>query len=458
MAGKRKPSDLSLSAEALFRYQVVSLVLAKRQAGMPLAQAICETAAMRHRTPDGDWCEVSERSLYRWVREADAKGLAGLETKPRARGPALSGVLPEALLEFMRAEKTLDRYASVPELLRRARYRGVLGPDQKVDRTTVWRACQRLAIPLRRLPGKHEADMRRFAYPHRMMMVLADGKHFRAGAKRTRRVAFFFLDDASRYGLGVVVCTAEASEPFLRGLYRVICHHGVMGTLYLDSGPGFIADDTAQVTVKLDIRIVLGTAGYPEGHGKVERFNQSAGADVLRGLTAAHVDDDCGALELRLQHYLDHEYNQRPHEGIGGQTPLERWAADTAALRFPKDEATLRDAFVVTETRRVTKDHTLSFEGKDYEVPRGHGGQIITVYRRVLGGEILVPHDGRLCILHPVDLARNAAERRTRPTPLAPAPDDAEGCPITAAELAFQRDLGPVVGPDGGYRPPKKGA
>ena len=54
------------------------------------------------------------------------------------------------------------------------------------------------------MPAKQEADRRRFAYPHRMMMVLADGKHFRAGVPRKRRVAVFFLDDATRFGLGVV--------------------------------------------------------------------------------------------------------------------------------------------------------------------------------------------------------------------------------------------------------------
>jgi hypothetical protein len=38
-----------------------------------------------------------------------------------------------------------------------------------------------------------------------MQMVLCDGKHFRAGAARLRRVALFFLDDATRMGLHVVV-------------------------------------------------------------------------------------------------------------------------------------------------------------------------------------------------------------------------------------------------------------
>ncbi|MCO5164825.1 MAG: hypothetical protein M9894_00445 [Planctomycetes bacterium] len=54
----------------------------------------------------------------------------------------------------------------------------------------------------------------------------------------------------------------------------------------------------------------------------------------------------------------------------------------------------------------------------------------------------------RLVRLHPVDLAANARDRRARredhdePTSRPPAK--------TAADLAFERDLGPVVDADGG--------
>jgi putative transposase len=44
-----------------------------------------------------------------------------------------------------------------------------------------------------------------------MMMVLADGKHFRAGVRRRKHVALFFLDGAPRYELGVLVGT-EANQ------------------------------------------------------------------------------------------------------------------------------------------------------------------------------------------------------------------------------------------------------
>ena len=164
---------------------------------------------------------------------------------------------------------------------------------------------------------------------------------------------------------------------------------------------------------------------------------------------AAAVDDDCGALELRLSHFLDHGYNRQPHEALGGQSPLARFEVDTRALRFLADDAALADQFVVTETRKVSTDNVLSYDSTAYEVPRGHAGTDITVWRHLLSSALSVVHDGRLVTLAPVDLAHNAVSRRA--VPLSPAPDDDEGAPRTAAQLAFARDFAPVVGPDGGF-------
>jgi len=449
MTDSRKPrTPLVLSPEALFRYQIVAAVKARELGGLGTDAAVREVAAQPHLTIDGEQKTVAVRSIYRWLAELEREGPSGIETARSER--AISLALPRSLVDFLATEKAEDRYASVPELIRRARERGVIGPHDRADRTSVWRACVRLGLPLRRVPAKHEADQRRFAYPHRMMMVLADGKHFRAGAKRRKRVAVFFLDDASRFGLGVVVGTAESAELFLRGLHAVLRRFGVMDIVFLDHGPGFKADDTAAACHRLEIHLVLGTAAYPEGHGKIEKFNQTAQAQVLRGLPgAADVDDDCGALELRLAHFLDHRYNQQPHESLGGQTPLARWEADTRALRFAEDDAELAERFVVTETRKVSADNVVSYEGTDYEVPRGHAGTDVTVWRHLLSGALSVVHDGRLVALAPVDLALNAVSRRAIPT--SPTPDDDERAPRTAAQLAFARDFAPVTGPTGDF-------
>jgi putative transposase len=449
MPDQKSPrSPLMLSPEALFRYQIVSAVKARELSGQGTDAAVREVAAQHHVTIAGEQKTCAVRSIYRWLAELDRDGPSGIETAQPER--AISLALPAPLLDFLVQQKTEDRYASVPELIRRARKLGVIGPHQRADRTSVWRACVRLGLPLRRVPAKQEADMRRFSYPHRMMMMLADGKHFRAGVRRAKRVAVFFLDDATRFGLGVVVGTAESAELFLRGLHRVLRRFGFMDIVFLDRGPGFKADDTTAACHRLDIHLVLGTAAYPEGHGKIERFNQTAQAQLLRGLPgAADVDADCGALELRLSHFLDHGYNQQPHEALGGQTPLARFEADTRALRFPASDADLTDRFVVTETRKVSADNVISYGSIDYEVPRGHATTEVTLWRHLLSGALSVVHDGRLVALAPVDLAHNAASRRS--VPAAPAPGDDERAPQTAAQIAFARDFAPVVGPDGGF-------
>jgi transposase len=292
---------------------------------------------------------LSVRSVYRWLRAHEEKGIAGLQRSPR-RSRGVSRVLPDSLLTFFRTEKELDRYASVPELLRRARNMGVIGIEEPINRVSAWRACRRMELPFMHGPKKQEAAWRRFAYPHpyRMMMVLAYGQHFRASTGRTRRVALFFIDEATNLGLHVVVGTAESASLFLRGIYEVLARYGLLDLLYLDHGPGFIADDTAAACAKLGIYLVLGTNNYPEGHSKIERFNQSVLAPMLRGLNGvAEISDDCGTLEDRLGHHLNHRYNRQPHEALNGATPLERFEADPRALRFAQSDAELRQRFVL---------------------------------------------------------------------------------------------------------------
>jgi transposase InsO family protein len=359
------------------------------------------------------------------------------------------------LVRFLQTTKQDDPKASVPEVLRRAREQGVVQHDARVDRTTVYRACVRLGLPLSRLSTKRDWDARRFAYPHRMMMLLVDGKYFRAGGARARRLAFFFLDDCTRKGLHVVVGTkGEATQVFLRGLYELILNYGLVITVYLDNGPAFIADDTSLVIAQLGMHLVLGTAGYPEGRGKLERFNRTAWNAVLRALTRPEVDPSVPALELRLRHFLHKQYNHWPHEALDGQSPEQRWQGDPRPLRFPSSEAELRERFFVTETRQVSSDHIVSFEGTAYEVPRGHATTRVTLRRGVLDDSLYVLHQGQWTRLHPVDLTANAYARRARPG----AAEPEEGPPPvpTAACHAFDRDFGPVLTAEGGCPEPTR--
>lgn len=438
------------SSEALFRYLIAAEAEARMLAGEERADVVRALAARDHRCFDGSIRRVSERSIYRWILAHALEGAAGLERKPRV--VAASAVLTKEFVAFLVGQKQHDEEASIPEVIRRARQSGILKPDEKVSRSTVYRACKRLGLPVARRKRAKDRDSRRFAYPHRMDMVLCDGKYFRAGAKRAKRVVLFFLDDATRYVLHAVVGTTETKELFLRGVYELIVKHGYFGAFYLDRGPGFIAEDTAAVFAQLQRPILHGESGYKEGRGKIERFNRTAKADVLRGLDGrADIDVAPGALELRLRHYTEVDYAHRPHESLDGATPWQRFSGDPKPLRFPEDEQALRRKFEVWVERRVANDHVVQLDSIRYEVPRGYAGRRVVLRRRVLEGSVGFLHEGRLIDLHPVDLASNARAPRSRP-------DDQQRSdqvpPVTAAELSFQRDFGAVVDDDGGFDAP----
>jgi putative transposase len=453
MGKRRKSRARKRQEEALFRYQVVSRVLALELGGAVYSDAVRSAASEVHYVSNGSSRRVSVRTLYRWLAAyRDGGTLECLAPAERHR-TTTSKVLPEPFIAFIREETALDPRVSAPELIRRAELCGVLDGIASIDRTTVWRACKRMGISLQHQPQKREGDMRRFAYPHRMMMVLCDGKHFRAGVTRKKRVALFYLDDATRRGLHVIVGTSESTELFLHGFFGLIEKHGYMNVIYMDHGPGFISHDTRAVIAGMPhVYLINGTKAYPEGRGKVERFNKTAIAAVLRSLDgAAEVDPDCDALTLRLQHFLDDQYNNRPHESLGKQTPNQRWRADERPLRFPESVEDLRNRFVVTEARKVSRDHVISYDGTFYEVPRGLGGTWIDVQRQVLNGALFILHDGVLKRLHPVDLAANATSRRARRTTDVTEVVPGDAVPKTAATLAFERDYSPLVAKDGGF-------
>lgn len=439
---------------AVTRYAAVALVLAKVAAGMKLSRAVEGTIGQHVLDHRGRAKTLTRRSLYRWVAAFKKGGLEALADVPRTSG-APTRVLSSKLLDFMMAEKTADKDASLPEIIARAKERKIIADGQRVSRSSVWRAAVKLNLPLFTDKGFVKDDKQRFAYAHRMEMVVTDGKHFRAGVKRKKRVSMTWLDDATRYGLTGVVGYSEKAELFLRGLWQVIEKWGLMSAVFVDNGAGFIARDTLAICAKLKISLIHGTEAYPEGHGKIERYHSSLQSDLLRSLDGSpDVEPSPAALEHRLMHYLTETYNKRKHEGIGFDTPEKRFLEDPLPLRPPADLAKVREAFRLTKKRRVSRDHVVKVKGKLYETPSGYAGKIVKVLHHVLDGTVEMLHEGRLIKLTAPDLVLNAktprTTRRKRENEPRPMP------PKTAATIAYEKAFAPIVGKDGGFKQDKE--
>lgn len=134
------------------------------------------------------------------------------------------------------------------------------------------------------------------------------------------------------------------------------------------------------------------------------------------------------------------------------ESPWERWSRDTKALDHVTEDVLLR-AFVLFLDRTVSNDRVVPIEGTNYEVPAALGPQggpnrRLQITHRLLDDTYHVVCGGRLVRIHPVDLAANARARRDRHgnDPTAPSSQPVK----TAADLAFERDFGPVVDDDGG--------
>ncbi|MEK7411850.1 MAG: hypothetical protein AAB263_00870, partial [Planctomycetota bacterium] len=349
-------------------------------------------------------------------------------------------------LAYLVAAKATDADASIPEIIRRAKLAGIV--DRSPARVSVWRAARKLNLPIFATKGVEHDDMRRFEFAHRLQMVLSDGKHFRAGVMSRKRVVVTFIDDASRFALGCVVGTSESSSLFLRGFWKVLLRWGLIEHFFLDNGSGFIAKDCAIIAARLGTGFIHGTAGYPEGHGKIERYHQTLIADLLRSFPDNPlIDADIGALELRIEHYLKVDYNRRVHASLSGKTPEERFLGDDLALRPVVEPEILRQHFLITDRRKVSRDNVIMVKRVAYEVPRGHAGKWIDVSRHLLDRTVAIMHEGRLVQLAKVDKILNATSRRGCPAAelLAPRPVK------TAATMAFEQDHQPLVGDAGDF-------
>lgn len=434
--------SLPLNNRVIDRYAVLSVVFSKQAIGQSLSRAIAETTKLPFYTVNGDAMALSQRTIYRWFSAFKLTNITGITPVARSSN-VISRVLPKSFIDFMIQEKTIDTDASIPDIILRAEIKGITSKGQ-VKRGSAWRAARRLNLPIFSDKRPKGEDMRRFAHPHRMNMVLCDGKHFRAGPTHRKRVVLFYIDDCSRKVIGAVVGKSENVRLFLRGLFSVLEMAGLIDGIYLDRGPGFRAKIAFTICARIGFPLILGRARYPPGHGKIEKFNQTCLNDLLRGIAQDPlIDPDCKSLEYRINHYITAMYNLRPHEGIEGLTPDFKWSSDTRPLRIPGDMRLLESHFVVTSRRKVSRDNVVMVRGIGYEMPAGYDGRKVDVYDHTLERRLTVIHEGKHVRILPVDLAANArAERRRRVEKERPA---GPGPIKTAAQLLYERDHKTIV-------------
>jgi hypothetical protein len=151
------------------------------------------------------------------------------------------------------------------------------------------------------------------------------------------------------------------------------------------------------------------------------------------------------ALNVRLQTWIDAEYNQRPHASLGGRTPLEVWEEDAELLRFLDDPRKLEEAFTAELRRTVLNDSTCRVHGKTYEVPTHLRRQRVRIRYSLLRPDLLYLQDGEVRVpLREVDPEANA--QRPRRASTAAQTDETPRTGLNAVEDLLRRVARPLDG------------
>ncbi|MCA1677873.1 MAG: DDE-type integrase/transposase/recombinase [Actinobacteria bacterium] len=340
----------------LFRYALVrdaaDPALSKAERGR-LVRALCER---EHVGPDGRLVRVGRTTLDRWIRAYRHGGFEALVPRPRVVAPRTAAELLELAFALKR-ERPERTAAQVREIMLAA---GGPAPGLRTLQTHLAREGLNVRAD-GRSPGKVYG---RFEASVRNQLWTGDGLHGPklGGAAARRAVLLGFIDDHSRLLVGWRWGTGEDVFRLEAALRSGLMARGVPEAILVDRGSAFVSSQLLRACAVLGVRLVHASPRAATTKGKIERFFRT-----VRDQFLVEIDDGVELAELNrlFSAWLEVVYHRRVHSETG-QTPLARF--DAAGAPMLPTPALLREAFLWSQERTVTKTATVSLHANSYEV------------------------------------------------------------------------------------------
>jgi transposase InsO family protein len=319
--------------------------------------------------------DISPKTFYKWRKRFAEKGLDGLEELSRRplRSPLATSVAMED--EIVRLRKELDGLG-VDAGAATIRWHLERSAESVPSVATIWRILVRRGFVVPEPKKRPKASYRRFEAPAPNEMWQMDFTHWELAGGAVVEI-YNVIDDHSRLlvrsAVVKVANTQNAWETFCEGVdqwglpVRCLTDNGLQfsGRLH-----GFEVD----FEIKLRERGVhkINSAPYhPQTCGKVERFHQT----LKKWLRARPNARSMRKLQVQLDEFAHYYNEQRPHRALKGQTPLQRFGANTAATGsgHPLLEPARRTTALVSSGGAVTS------RPYDIGVGKQHAGKTATV-------------------------------------------------------------------------------
>ena len=277
---------------------------------------------------------VSANSLSIWMRRYEKEGPKGLEPRPRKKP---SGGHPRALSPSVKAAIVATKKRHPDFGLRRVRDTLLRFFSIKVSCGSVSKTLSEEGIaPLpkeRRRPRQRKKPLRRFERARPGELWQSDITSFVLRRHHQRVYLTVFMDDHSRYIVSFGLHVHQKQDIVIEALLEGVARFGKPKEVLTDQGRQYFAwrgkSAFQKVLDREGIRHVVARTHHPQTLGKCERFWKTAASEFW---DRARPQDLVDARE-RLSHFISHYNHFRPHQGIFGLVPADRFFSAEDAFR-----------------------------------------------------------------------------------------------------------------------------
>jgi len=278
----------------------------------------------------------SPSSLDKWLERYRAEGPKGLETRVRKPGrkrrqhpKRLSDKVRQLILD-VRAEHESFGAQRVADHL--SRFHGVKVSCSAVRKILRENGVAGQPFPQRRPRPKSHLP-RRFERARPGELWQTDITSFVLRRHGRRVYLTVYLDDHSRYIVAWALATHQRSVLVIEPLLEGIARFGKPREVLADQGRQYFAwrgkSAFQKLLAKEGIGHVVSRAHHPQTLGKCERLWKTIGDEFWDRAKPEDLDD----ARRRLGHWIRHYNHFRPHQGIGGLVPADRFFDAESQLR-----------------------------------------------------------------------------------------------------------------------------
>jgi transposase InsO family protein len=273
---------------------------------------------------------ISRASYYRYQRRYLEEGVPGLE--PRSSRPRSSPAQIEASLE-----------AEICTLRRRHPKWGARRIHAELARAgitppavaSIHRALRRNHLVAAQPPHRRKA-LKRFERecPNDLWQIDATQVSL---ADACKAWIVDCLDDHARFCLSALACASPSGDAAWDCFTRAAAAYGLPRQLLSDNGSIFtgrlLGVEVAfeRRLAEVGVELINARPYHPQTLGKLERFHRT----LKEWLCDEGPALDLSQLQALLDRFQAHYNEERPHQGIGNRTPLERYQGALGLLAAP---------------------------------------------------------------------------------------------------------------------------